>query len=166
MQLVFSGGVSGQVTSASNVLPKKTDAHYNYNQPEWATQCVFPAGDGAWSAEIRFTLNSITWQISIGQPGFGLPQAGSHPALPENVTGSNMSDPNDVSIAVVSNRSPDGFGATAAGKYTYYTPPDHNNGAGTVAIDSGLTSGTVDVWRTPWAPDALQFHITGRWSCT
>ena len=47
----------------------------------------------------------------------------------------------------------------------YYTPQDHNDGAGTVVINPGLTSGTLDVWLTPSYPDPLLFHITGRWSC-
>jgi hypothetical protein len=165
VQLAFSGGLAGNVTKAINVLPIKTGAHYDYNQPPWATQCLFPADDDAWSADVSFQLNGITWQISIGQPGFGLAKPGSHPALPENLTGGSADDPNAVSISVTSNQSPDGNSSADANEYTYYTPPDHNNGAGTVTIEQGLTSGTVDIWLTPSQPDALMFHITGRWSC-
>ncbi|MGW3447313.1 hypothetical protein [Streptomyces sp. NPDC001076] len=119
-----------------------------------------PADDGAWSANISFRLDGLIWEVTIGQPGFGRPKTGSHPALQETVTGGSDDDPNDVSIAVQSAKSP------GADSDTYYPPMDHNNGAGTVTINPGVTSGTLDIWNTPSYPDPLEFHITGRWSCT
>ena len=165
MQLAFTGGVTGQVTQAINVLPVKTGADSNYAQPAWSTQCLYPSGEGAWSATTTFRLNSVVWQVSIGEPGFGLPKAGSHTALPENMTGGGSDDPNAVSINVSSNQSPDGNSSFGADQYEYYTPQDHNHGAGEITIDPGFTSGTVDIWLTPTAPDALEFRIVGRWSC-
>lgn len=121
---------------------------------------------GAWSANTSFQLNGGNWEISIEQPGFGVPKAGSHPALEQRLTGGAHNDPNAVSIAVTSQQSPDSASFSNGSElYSYYTPLDHNNGAGVVTIDPGLTSGTVDIWLTPFHPDPLQFRITGRWSC-
>ncbi|WP_369186540.1 hypothetical protein [Streptomyces sp. R08] len=159
VQLVFSGGLAGQVSQAVNVRPVKTGASYDYTPPDWATQCVMPAKDGAWSADISFRFHGLIWEITIGQPGFGRPKPGSHPALQETVTGGSGDDPKAVSIAVQSAKSPGGDFDT------YYPPMDHNNGTGTVTINSGLTSGTLDVWNTPSYPDPLEFRIKGRWSC-
>jgi hypothetical protein len=166
MQLVFSGGLNGQVTKAVNVLPVKKGANYDYHVPSWSTQCVFPADMGAWRAITSFQLNGGNWEISIGQPGFGVPKPGSHPALQETLTGGSSNDPNAVSIMVSSQQPPNEGGySKGADSYAYYTPQDHNNGAGIVTIDPGLASGTVDIWLTPTWPQNLQFHVTGRWSC-
>ncbi|MEV6504267.1 hypothetical protein [Streptomyces prunicolor] len=159
VQLVFSGGLAGHVSQAVNVRPLKTKASYDYTPPDWATQCVMPAKDGAWSADISFRFRGLIWEVTIGQPGFGRPKPGSHPAMQETVTGGSGDDPKAVSIAVQSVKSPGGDFDT------YYPPMDHNNGTGTVTINSGLTSGTLDVWNTPSYPDPLEFRIKGRWSC-
>lgn len=168
VDLIFSGGITGRATQAINTRPVKTGAQYDYHSPDWATQCVMPAGDGAWddgawSANITFRLNAVTWQVSISEPGSGLPSAGSHPAVQETVT-------NDVggsvSIAVTSNKSADGQSSLGATQYSYYTPMNHNSGTAKVTINPGLTSGTLDIWLTPDVPNPLVFHITGHWSCT
>lgn len=159
VQLAISGGLTGHVSQAVNVRPLKTGAGYDYTPPDWTTQCVMPAEDGAWSANISFRFHGLIWEVTIGQPGFGRPKTGSHPALQETVTGGSGDDPKAVSIAVQSAKS-------AGGDIdTYYPPMDHNNGAGVVTINPGLTSGTLDVWNTPSYPDPLEFRIKGRWSC-
>jgi hypothetical protein len=167
IDLVFAGGVTGHATHALGVEPTAQGVHYDYAPPSWGTRCAMPAGDGAWSADVTVGVNGIRWQIEIGESGFGLPKPGSHPALPQTLTGGNADDPNAVSIAVTSDKSPDGQTNAGVGdQFTYYPPQDHNSGAGTVTINLGLTSGTVDIWLTPSEPDSLEFHISGSWSCT
>jgi hypothetical protein len=147
------------------VLPEATGAHYDYNQARWSTQCVFPADDGAWDATTSFVVKGITWQIEIGAPDFGVPTVGRHPALPPNLTGGTSDDQNAVSISVTSKQSPDGITYAYTDSYGYYTPQDHNNGAGEVTINRGLMSGTVDIWLTPSEPEGLVFRISGQWAC-
>lgn len=165
LDLVFSSGLTGSALQPVGVLPVATGVHSDYNPPAWGTQCAMPASDGAWSAAVGFQIKGITWEVNIGASGFGTPKAGSHPALPQTLTGGSNDDPNAVSISVISNKSPDGQDSAGATQYAWYTPQDHNNGAGTVVVNPDLTSGTLDIWLTDGEPDFLVFHLTGRWSC-
>ena len=166
--LVFSGGLSGSTKKAVDILPTKTGADYSYIAPEGSTQCVMPADNGSWAAQVTFQVNGIGWEVQIGASGFGVPNPGSHPALPQELTGGSGDDPNAVSIWVGSDKSPDNVvNGSGIGRFdvSYYVPQDHNNGAGTVTVNPGLTSGKLDLWLTPAQPDNLEFHLTGSWSC-
>ncbi|MCC3775809.1 hypothetical protein [Streptomyces sp. UNOB3_S3] len=162
LDLVFSGGLEGHITRTYRRLPRKTGAHYDYVPPAWSTQCVMPTQDGAWHANVSFQLDGTTWTVDIGQPGFGYPKPGSHPGVDE--TSTSFVD-GSVSLMVSSDKSPGAPASAGASEYTYYTPMNHNDGKGTVKINRGLTSGSIDVWLTPSAPDPLNFRLKGRWAC-
>lgn len=165
IDLTFSGDIKGHVSKASDVLPFKTGAHYDYASPDYSTQCVFPTDDGAWTANIGFRLNKVAWEIAIAAPDFGLPKAGRHPAVWETDAGGSNDVPHAVSIDIGSSKGPNGESPADGDEFTYYTPQEHDGGDGTVTINPSLTSGTVDIWLTPAEPENVEFHITGRWSC-
>lgn len=158
--LTFSGAVFGNATQAVAPLPVKSGAHYDYNTPSWSTQCIMPADDGAWSATTTVRINGTRWELSIGNPGFGLPVAGSHTAVAQTST---RNHPGSVWIALRSDRLPDGTSNGDILGYAYGIPAEH--GDATVVIDPGLTSGTVDAWFTSLGLTTQDFHIGGKWSC-
>ncbi|MGW2964933.1 hypothetical protein ACWDGI_41710 [Streptomyces sp. NPDC001220] len=169
--LRFSGDIKGTVRGALKIQSVKTGAHYDYNTDDGVTQCVMPADDGAWSAQIIVRLKGIDWQITVSNgDSFGAPKPGKYPAVHETDVGFVK---NSLSFEVSSDKAPDstviGNGAGDF-QYAFYLPDDRNKGQAEVTIDSGLTSGTLDAWLAPFEQENDQekplFHVTGRWSCT
>jgi len=56
-----------------------------YIPPQRGTQCAMPGDEAAWHAACTFKINGILRNVDIGEPGFGLSKAGSHPAFPSDV---------------------------------------------------------------------------------
>ena len=163
--LVLSGGLAGTVSQAVHVQPVKTGAHYDYNVGDGITQCVMPANDGAWSANIAFKLKGINWQLTLDNGNsFGSPKSGKHVLI--EAGNDNGTDPNDVGVYLASDQSPDGLGGGSGVGYgfNYYPPIDH--GDGTITISSAGTAGTINAWFTPSEADSLEFHIVGKWACS
>jgi hypothetical protein len=168
--LRFSGDIKGTVRGALKVHATKTGAHYDYTGDDGVTQCVLPAKDGSWGAQIIVRLRGIDWQISMGNgDSFGAPKPGKYTAVYDNQVGDVK---NSLGIDVASDKAPDdtviGSGVGDF-QYIYYLPDDRNNGKAEVTIDPGLTSGTLDAWLAPFEQENYQerplFHVTGRWSC-
>ncbi|MGW2748080.1 hypothetical protein [Streptomyces sp. NPDC001450] len=168
--LRFSGDIKGTARGALKVLHGKSGAHYDYTVPDGATQCVMPAGDGAWEAQFTVRMNGIDWEISIGNgASFGSPKPGKHIAVYDADTNGES---NVLTFDVASDKAPSSVVlGNGLGKfqYVYYLPDDHNKGKALVTVDHGLTSGTLDAWLAPWQQENDQekplFHITGRWAC-
>ncbi|MEW1648607.1 hypothetical protein [Streptomyces sp. NPDC091219] len=168
IDLRFSGDIKGIARSATNILPVKKGANYDYSAPDGATQCVMPAEEGAWSAQFAVRMSGVDWEISIGNgASFGSPKPGKYPAVYDADTDGI---PNALTFDIASDKAPrsDVLG-NGAGKfqYVYGLAADHNNGQAVVTIDHGLTSGTLDAWLSPWLSDTETplFHVTGHWSC-
>ncbi|MEU6242287.1 hypothetical protein [Streptomyces sp. NPDC047024] len=168
--LRFSGDLKGSAQGAVKVRAAKTGAHYDYTVDDGVTQCVMPADDAAWEAQINMRVNGVGWQINIdnGQ-SFGYPKSGKHVARyytevdpDKGELSFYIASDKPVSSNVVGN-------ASGPFEYTYYIPYHPTQGRATVTIDPSSTSGTLDAWLVPWGQELhLEkplFHLTGRWSC-
>jgi hypothetical protein len=163
LSLTLSGGLKGHATAALNQKPIKTGAHYDYNPGDGTTQCVMPADDGAWTAQMTFTAAGVTWELNLNNGNtFGSPKAGRHP-----LEDKSSIDGNTIGINLGSDKSPDGIVGTSGVPFGYtFRMADDHNWRGTVILDSGLQSGTIDAWIVPSEPgDNLEFHLSGTWRC-
>ncbi len=162
--LVFSGAVTATATGSVAVQPEFIATNLNTsNAPNWTTQCTF-AGDSTadWAAVVTVDTPGNTWTFTIDNGNtFGNPNPGSH----EGSFISHADNPQALNLHV-SSKQPiaDSLLSAGATEYEYYAPQDHG-GAGTVTVDPGLRTGTLDVWLTPNVPNNREFRVVGPWSC-
>lgn len=164
--LIFSGSVTGSATGSINVKPAATATSFDsVNASSWTTQCVVSGGEtSAWSANMTFKLGNNTWEIQISNGNnFGNPSAGKHAAVDQQ---NNRTNTGALLVYVASQQSiADNQFASDTNLYSYVTSVQ-DGGTASVTIDSGLSSGTLDLWEVPFDSYSSQnFHITGTWNC-
>jgi hypothetical protein len=74
--------------------------------------------------------------------------------------------PNALVVSVMSQRPIEANQFASDTNQYAYTTSGRNGDLGQVAINAGLTTGSIDVWETPFnSPGGGKFNITGTWNC-